>query len=73
MEQNVTVRVDKEILHRARLRALGENRSLNSLFDEWLRRYAGLAASGEEYRELMGRLGRVRPGRKFSREEANER
>ena len=73
MQQNVTLRVDRAVLSRARRKALAENRSLNSVVDVWLRQYVGDPSGVEEYRRIMGSLTHVRARRKFTREEMNER
>ena len=71
--KNVTLSADEALIRRARERAARENRSLNSVFREWLRRYAGQIDGVREYEGLMHRLEHVRSGRRFSREECNER
>ena len=71
--RNITLSAEEELIDRARLRAAREKTTLNAAFREWLTRYAGTETSSQEYRELMKRLRHVRPGRRFSREELNER
>jgi hypothetical protein len=71
--KNITFSADESLIERARLRALHEKKTLNVAFREWLARYAGVATSPTEYRLLLRRLGHVRAGRKFSREEMNAR
>jgi hypothetical protein len=73
MVKNITLSADEDLIKKARERAAREKRTLNVAFREWLRRYAGLESSAEDYEELMQRLGYVRPGRRFSREEMHER
>ena len=50
-----------------------EHRTLNEVFRVWLESYAAQPGGARGYDEVMARLGHVRAGRKFSREEANER
>jgi hypothetical protein len=71
--KNVTFSADAELIERARERARQQKKTLNVAFREWLAEYAGSRDRVREYRELMKRLEYVRPGRKFSREEANAR
>ena len=73
MVKNITLSADEGLLRRAREKAASENRSLNHAFREWLERYAGREKTGDTFDALMKRLSYVRPGRKFSREEMNER
>jgi hypothetical protein len=74
MTKNVTLSADEHLIAAARRRAAAENRTLNDLFREWLARYAGEGSDAEVYRKLMEHLSRkVVAGRKFSRDEMNER
>jgi hypothetical protein len=73
MVQNVTLSAETIFIRKARERAQREHRSLNALFREWVAAYAG--GSGrrpEDYRDVMARLGHVRAGKSFSRDELNE-
>lgn len=71
--KNITLSAPDELIERARLRAARERRTLNAAFREWLDRYAGAEMGRQEYMQLMKRWGHVKSGRKFSREELNER
>ena len=71
--KNITLSAEEDLIQRARLRAAKEKRTLNAAFRDWLQRYAGAETGPEEYAQLMKRLGHVRSGRKFSRDEMNER
>ncbi len=73
MVKNITLSADESVIRLAREKAARENRSLNSVFREWLRRYVSQAGAADDYLELMRRLGADRAGRKFAREEMNER
>jgi hypothetical protein len=46
---------------------------LNAAFREWLRSYIAQDRAGETYRELMKTLKKVNAGRRFSRDEMNDR
>jgi hypothetical protein len=71
--KNITFSADDDLIERARLRAMEQNTNLNVAFRQWLERYAGPAATAQEFRQLMKRLKGVNAGRKFTREEMNSR
>ena len=71
--KNVTLSADEHLIEQARLLARAQNKTLNSVFREWLRDYTAAAGNGKEFDALMSRLRYVRPGRRFSRDEMNER
>jgi hypothetical protein len=73
MLRNVTLSAEQALIDRARQKAARQNRTLNSAFREWLAQYSAEGDVGEGYRGMMERLGYVRPGRKFTRDEMNER
>jgi len=73
MVKNITLSADENTIRRAREKAARENRSLNHVFREWLERYAGREKVGDTFDALMKRISYVLPGKKFSREEMNER
>lgn len=72
--KNITLSADEAVIESARRRAEAENTTLNSLFREWLARYAtppGL--SYEDIRRAAAVVGHFRAGGRFTREERNER
>ena len=71
--KNITLSASSETIERARLRAREQRTTLNAAFREWLERYSGGRPTAAEYRQIMGQLRHVRPGRKFTREEMNQR
>ncbi len=71
--KNVTMSVDEGLLVQARRRAAEEHQTLNDVFRQWLNTYVMQPTAASAYDSLMGRLPHVSAGRKFSREEANER
>lgn len=73
MLKNITLSAEKEQIERARKKAQKANTTLNAEFRRWLETYASEGRRGEDYAQLMRELGHVRAGRKFSREEMNER
>ncbi len=73
MMKNITLSADETLIEQARKRAVVENTTLNNLFRAWLTRYASQPAAADQYEQLMARLEYVQPGRKFRREDMNER
>jgi hypothetical protein len=73
MLKNITLSAEDQLIQRARGRAQQEKKTLNAVFREWLERYVTKDTAPERYRRLMRRLDHVSAGRKFSREEMNER
>jgi len=82
MLRNITLSAEESTIAAARERARQEHTTLNAMFREWLMRYAEQdkqrknregEARVRAFRELMKRLEYVQPGRKFSRDELNER
>jgi hypothetical protein len=73
MIKNITLSADSALLQQARRRADTENTTLNDLFRHWLEHYVVQPAAADHYAALMTRLEHVQAGRKFSREEMNER
>lgn len=73
MTKNITLSADEALIEQARKRAMQENTSLNELFREWLAQYVSQSDAPAQYAGLMEQLSHVRAGRRFSREEMNER
>src|ERR1700675_1009590 len=71
--QNITFNADKSDIELAREEAQSQNTTLHELFRDWLRGLAGRKRRAQEYRALMDELRHVNAGRKFTREEMNER
>ncbi|MEI6222958.1 MAG: DUF6364 family protein [bacterium] len=72
---NITLNVDEKLIKKARKKAIQQNTSLNKLVQQWLQNYTGKSASSasERYKAMMTNLNYVQTGKKFSREELNER
>ena len=72
--KNITFTADKRLIEAARARARAEKTTLNTEFREWLARYAQAENRLEQYDQVVRQLkGRLRVGRKLSRDEMNER
>ncbi len=73
MKKNITLSADADLIENARRVARAENKTLNTVFREWLEQYQGRGQASLAYRDVMAKLAHVRSGRRFSREEMNER
>ena len=72
--KNITLSADEKLIEAARVRARAEHTTLNDEFRRWLEEYTRREARTLEFDALTEELrGRVRLGRKFSRDEMNER
>ena len=71
--KNITLNADEALIERARSVAHSQHKTLNSAFREWLVQYTAQAGEPGEFDALMQRLGHVNAGRRFSRDEMNER
>ena len=73
--KNITLGADENLIDEARRRALSQNTTLNAKFRQWLEDYVGRERQAvralETMRELQGKISTG--GRKFTREEMNER
>lgn len=72
--KNITLSAEDSLIEAARLQAKEENTTLNEQFRLWLAQYARkqrVRRFGELMDELQGKAGTG--GRKFSRDEMNER
>ena len=73
MIRNITLSAEEALIRKARDRAAQQHKSLNELFREWILKYVGGGRSPENYRKLMKNFSHIKAGKKFSREEMNER
>ncbi len=73
--KNITLSADEGLIEAARNRARAEQTTLNEQFRKWLVAYAGRERRAEEAIRFLDDLAtRVKTGgRKFTREEMNER
>jgi len=72
--KNITLSADEHLIEEARERARAEQTTLNEEFRRWLAEYARRRQTLERYEAVMADLrGKVRVGRKLTREEMNER
>jgi hypothetical protein len=73
MLKNITLSADENLIKKAREKARQEHTTLNNNFRRWLKRYVISGTNNSNYDDLMNNLNYVNPGRKFSRDELNER
>jgi len=73
MNKNITLSADETLIRKSRQKAQKENTTLNELFRQWLQQYVGQRHAAVDFKELMEKLSYARAGRKFSRDELNER
>ncbi len=73
MLKNITFSVEEELIDKAREQAQAEKLTLNKLFRRWLEQYVENNRKTNEYDRVMESLKHVYPGRKFTRDEMNER
>ncbi len=73
--KNITLSADENLIEAARRRATAERTTLNAKFRLWLADYVGREQQADKamrvMRELQGKLSTG--GRKFTRDEMNER
>ncbi|GMV00784.1 MAG: hypothetical protein KJZ98_14610 [Burkholderiaceae bacterium] len=72
--KNITLSADESLIEAARDRARAEHTTLNEQFRRWLADYASTHERLQRYDETMAQLrGKLKVGRKLTREEMNER
>ena len=72
--KNITMSADENLIEAARLRATAERTTLNAQFRLWLADYVGREQQAAKAVAVMRELqGKLRVGRKLTREEMNER
>jgi hypothetical protein len=71
--KNITLSADEDLIERARSIARGQRTTLNEAFRAWLAQFAQSAGDAQGFDALMKRLQHVDAGRRFSRDELNER
>jgi len=71
--KNITLSADEQLIEQARLLAKSQHKTLNAMFREWLEQFTARSGGTQEFDALMKRLKHVQAGRRFSRDEMNER
>ena len=71
--KNITLSADETLIRKARIRGHKVGVTLNDALREWLKSYVAKDSEAANYKPLMKKLDYVLPGKRFSREELNER
>lgn len=71
--KNVTLSADEDLIKQAHLVARARHTTLNAAFREWLVQFNAQAGNSKELDAAMRRLRHVNAGRRFTRDEMNER
>lgn len=71
--KNVTLSADEDLIERARSIARAQRRTLNAAFRDWLVEFTAAESNARGYDAFMRRLRHVKAGRRYTREEMNER
>lgn len=71
--KNITLSADEDLVERARSIARSQRRTLNAAFREWLLEFTAREGNVQDYHALMKSLSGVNAGRRFTRDEMNER
>lgn len=71
--KNITFSADEDLIEQARIVARSQRKTLNEAFREWLSHYVSQRHNARDYDSLMKRRRHIKAGRRFTREEMNER
>ena len=71
--KNITLSADEDLIEQARQVARAQRKTLNAAFREWLLQFTAQSGNAQEVDALMRRLRHVNAGRRFTRDEMNER
>jgi hypothetical protein len=72
--KNITLSADDKLIEAARTRARAEHTTLNEQFRRWLADYVNREQQAQEAMAVIQELrGKLRVGRKLTRDEMNER
>ena len=73
MLKNITLSAEERLIAQARDEAGRRGTTLNAAFRQWLSAFVEQERTAQGYQDLMSRLDYARPGRRFTREELDER
>jgi hypothetical protein len=71
--KNITLSADEDLIERARSIARDQRRTLNDAFRDWLAQFTQSAGDAQGFDAMMKRMQHIDAGRRFSRDELNER
>ncbi len=73
MLKNITLSADEKLIKKAREKAQRERTTLNASFRQWLKQYTNSTFKIDGYNQLMQTFKYVKTGKKYTRDEINER
>jgi hypothetical protein len=71
--KRIIFHTEERLIEEARRVAKSQNTTLSGAFREWLKAFASQTGCTREFDKLMALLRHVRAGRRFTRDEMNER
>jgi len=71
--KNITFSADEDLISRAREKARSQKTTLNEEFRRWLKQYADRGRISDEIDMVMESMDYAYSGKKFTREDLNER
>lgn len=71
--KNITLSADAEIIRKVRDKSRREHTTLNANFRRWMHQYLNKSSKTADFQAFMSSMDYVHPGRKFTRDEMNER
>ncbi len=71
--KRITFRADESLIEKAQLVAKSQHTTLSAAFRAWLKRFASQAGNSRDFDGNMQRLRHIKSGRRFSRDEMNQR
>ncbi len=71
--KNITLNADEHLIELARKKAHTHHVSLNYMFRQWLTLYVGRKTTEDSFTRMMKNLSYADSGKKFTRDELNER
>lgn len=73
MLQNITLSADPQLIRLGREKARQKHETLNAAFRKWLIEYTRQESKASNYLTLMNEFKYAKVGRRFTRDELNER
>jgi predicted transcriptional regulator len=71
--KNITLSADEDLIEKARSIAHAQRRTLNAAFREWLTQFTASEGDAQSFTALMKQMRHVDAGRRYTRDEMNER
>jgi hypothetical protein len=71
--KRITFRAEEGLIAEARRVAKSQSTTLSGAFREWLKHFASQAGDSRDFDANMQRLRHIRSGRRYTRDEMNER